>query len=191
MGVITNSGKVVLEKELSGWHVVGVVEEDEYEVTLTNFKYSNCWGVRGRLFDWVTENGLMYVYQNNIFVHPAKLGPSLGDSIHTTASFSVNETALQRPIISSSTVNSTLYAGLNFPAISISVSQPHFPLSITPALPAGIRLIPRTDGTAGYWIAGVFETDGIFDIMITAKNPRGTDSLKLHLVVEGAGGAAV
>ena len=173
--MITNSGKVVLEKELSGWHVVGVVEEDEYEVTLTNFKYSNCWGVRGRLFDWVTENGLMYVYQNNIFVHPAKLGPSLGDSIHTTASFSVNETALQRPIISSSTVNSTLYAGLNFPVISISVSQPHFPLSIT----------------AGYWIAGVFETDGTFDIMITAKNPRGTDSLKLHLVVEGTGGAAV
>lgn len=40
----------MLEKELSGWHVVGVVEEDEYEVTLTNFKYSNCWGVRvGRL----------------------------------------------------------------------------------------------------------------------------------------------
>ena len=188
--MITNSGKVVLEKELSGWHVVGVVEEDEYEVTLTNFKYSNCWGVRGRSFNWVTENGLMYVYQNNIFVH-STLGPSLGDSIHTTASFSVNETALQRPIISSSTVNSTLYAGLNFPAISISVSQPHFPLSITPALPAGIRLIPRTDGTAGYWIAGVFETDGIFDIMITAKNPRGTDSLKLHLVVEGAGGAAV
>ena len=39
--------------------------------------------------------------------------------------------------------------------------------------------------------AGVMETDGTFDIMITAKNPRGTDSLKLHLVVEGAGGAAV
>lgn len=180
-----NRGKVVMEKEISDWHVVGVIDDEEYEVTLTNVKYSNCWGVRGRLLNWMNEEGLMYVYQNNIFGQPAKIDPSFDDVVYKVVSFSVNETALQRPIISSSNVNTTIFAGLNFPSIVISVNQPHFPLSITPALPAGIRLIPRTDGTPGYWITGVFETDGIFDIMITAKNPRGTDSLKLHLVVEG------
>lgn len=127
------------------------------------------------MVNWMDEDGLLFVFQNNVFVP------------HTVAnqkelSFVVNATQLQRPVLSATETNATIYAGLNFPAIPLFVTQPHYPLSITP-LPAGVKVIPRTDGTTGYWITGVFEEEGTFDIMVTAKNPRGTDSLKLHMVV--------
>lgn len=93
--------------------------------------------------------------------------------------------SLLRPTISLPVSNYTFYTGVSIPNIPIFIDQPHYPITITPALPATVSLLPRVDGISGYILTGFFGNENVYDFVITARNNRGSDSVHLKIEVSG------
>lgn len=93
--------------------------------------------------------------------------------------------SLLRPTISLPVSNYTFYTGVSIPNIPIFIDQPHYPITITPALPTTVSLLPRVDGISGYILTGFFGNENVYDFVITARNNRGSDSVHLKIEVSG------
>lgn len=137
------------------------------------------------------EDGTQIALDGTLFL-PAKHYSRSEDG--SVVEFFVNESAFpavpsplaafSRPIITLPAANVSLLEGVSFPSIDLFLSQPHFPLSLSRALPASVSLVPRRDGRGGYRIAGIWTGAGTFEIILSARNSRGGDTNRLRVSVQ-------
>ena len=76
--------------------------------------------------------------------------------------------------------NLTFIAGYSIPSVLFTVSQPHFPLTITPPLPDGVNIIQQGEF---YAFTGVFEKEGDHTFVVVARNEKGSDSMKVKIII--------